>query len=434
MIIHADAALVAGRFADDVLLEVDEAGRVSRLEEASPARPGRADLELGVVVPGFGNAHSHAFHRALRGRTHDDGGDFWRWRESMYAIADSLAPDGYRDLAAGVYAEMVACGYTAVAEFHYVHHRADGAPYLPGHAMELALADAAEAAGIRLVLLDTCYLAGGIGRPLGPSQRRFSDGTASAWLGRWARLRDALAGRPLVTLGAAIHSVRAVPAKAMAEIARELPADVPLHVHLSEQPQENEDCVAAYGCTPTGLLARSGLLSPRLTAVHATHLSEDDRRMLGDARVGIAMCPTTEADLGDGIGPARELSDAGAHIAIGSDQNAVIDPLLELRGLEYGERLASGQRGRFSPAQLWHAGTADGYRALGLRQAPDAAAGIAAGEYCDLVELDADSLRTRGAEREQLVMAATACDVTRVVVGGKAVAPQPVRQPARAGA
>ncbi|HEY5224442.1 MAG TPA: formimidoylglutamate deiminase [Microbacteriaceae bacterium] len=443
MIVRASQAWLGDRFVDDVLIETDAAGRVSRIDtgldtaagglldqQSSDGIAGRVasaserietpsdEVILGLVVPGFGNAHSHAFHRVLRGRTHDSGGDFWQWRKSMYAAADMLDPDRYRDLATSVFSEMVACGYTAVGEFHYVHHQPGGTPYDPAHGMELALADAAEAAGIRLVLLDTCYLTGGMGKPPEPSQRRFSDGSASAWLARWARLREALDGRPLVTLGAAIHSVRAMPRDEMAEIARELPADVPLHIHLSEQPQENADCLAAYGYTPTALLADVGLLSPRLNAVHATHLTDDDIRMLGEASVGVVMCPTTEADLGDGIGPARRLADAGAHLAIGSDQNAVIDPLLELRGLEYGERLASRQRGRFSPAQLWQVGGAGGYRALGL--APGSG-GIAVGEYCDLVELNPNSLRTSGAESTQLPMVATASDVTRVVIGGRVV-------------
>ncbi|WP_308466312.1 formimidoylglutamate deiminase [Rathayibacter soli] len=466
MIIRAAQAWLGDHFVNDVLIETDASGRISRIDtgldtaadglldqQSSDGIAGRVasaseriettgeastvtrnensrlkaelGLSLGLVVPGFGNAHSHAFHRVLRGRTHDNGGDFWQWRTSMYAAADMLNPDSYRDLATRVFSEMVACGYTAVGEFHYVHHQPDGTPYPPAHGMELALADAAEAAGIRLVLLDTCYLTGGIGKPPEPSQRRFSDGSASAWLDRWARLRDALEGRPLVTLGAAIHSVRAVPREAMAEIARELPADVPLHIHLSEQPQENADSLAAYGRTPTALLAEVGLLSARLNAVHATHLTDDDIRMLGEASVGVVMCPTTEADLGDGIGPARRLADAGAHLSIGSDQNAVIDPLLELRGLEYGERLSSGQRGRFSPEQLWQIGGAGGYRALGLDSgAGGTSTGIAVGEYCDLVELDPSSLRTGGAEPAQLPMVATASDVTRVIVGGRVVSPE----------
>lgn len=416
MTIWAKRAWLAGRFVDAVRIETDAAGRITSVHTGTGASD--PDLRLGFVVSGFGNAHSHAFHRALRGRTHDgrsddNTGDFWLWRERMYDVARSLDPDSYRELATRVFAEMVRCGYTAVGEFHYLHHQPDGTPYAD-HGMELALADAAEAAGIRLVLLDTCYLSGGIDRELEPGQRRFSDGTATAWLDRWTSLREALAGRPLVTLGAAIHSVRAVSRGAMAEIGCELPEDVPLHIHVSEQPRENADCLAAYGVTPTALLGELGLLGPRLSAVHATHLTDDDIRLVGDAHAGIVICPSTEADLGDGIGPAKRLAEAGARLAIGSDQNAVIDPLLELRALEYTERLASGGRGRFTPAELWAAGTSGGYRALGL-----GVGGIAVGQLCDLVELDDDSLRTAGSLPEQLVMTATAADVLTTIVGGR---------------
>lgn len=416
--VWAKRARLAGGFADNVQIEIGPAGRIRSVTTGVSESDLPSDaLCLGLVVPGFGNAHSHVFHRALRGRTHDDGGDFWLWRESMYQQAAGLTPDSYRALATDTFREMVTCGYTAVGEFHYVHHRPDGTPYASAHAMESALADAAEAAGIRLVLLDTCYLSGGFGRDLESGQRRFSDGSVAAWLGRWWSLREFLAGRPTVTLGAAIHSVRAVPRQAMSRIASELPAEVPLHIHLSEQPQENAGCVAEYGMTPTALLGELGLLTRRLSVVHATHLMDADIQMLGEAGVGVVLCPSTEADLGDGIGPARQLSSAGTHIAIGSDQNAVIDPLLELRSLEYGERLASGTRGRFTPAQLWDAGTHGGYRALGLSgegQEP----GIAAGRWCDLVELDDASIRTSGSLPEQLVMAATASDVRTVLVGG----------------
>ena len=413
MRIWCEQALVGGEFVPGVLIDVDAAGHVANVVTGTEA--GGTDLALGLVVPGFANAHSHLFHRALRGRTHDDGGDFWRWREEMYAVAGMLDPERYRKLAIAVFSEMLRCGYTAVGEFHYVHHRPDGSPY-PDHAMELALADAAEETGIRLTLLDTCYLSGGIGQPLSPEQRRFGDGTADAWLERWHSLRGALAGHALTTLGAAIHSVRAVPDDAIATIVAGLPADIPLHVHLSEQPLENEECVRTYGVTPTALLHRLGALSERLTAVHATHLDDDDVRLLGDACVSIALCPTTEADLGDGIGPGRALSDAGARLCIGSDQNAVIDPLLELRGLEAGERLASGRRGVFSPAELWSAGSANGYRSLGL-----GGAGFAVGDWCDLVELDTASLRTVGSRDAQLVLTAAAADVLTTVVGGRAV-------------
>ncbi|WP_277211175.1 formimidoylglutamate deiminase [Isoptericola croceus] len=413
-------ALVGGRFEEGVRIEADASGRVTRL--TAGAGGDDAGLRLGTVVPGFGNAHSHLFHRALRGRTHADGGDFWSWREQMYAVAGTLDPDRYRALAVAVFAEMRAAGYTAVGEFHYVHHRPDGTPY-PDHEMELALADASEEAGIRLTLLDTCYLRGGLDRPLEPGQRRFGDGSAAAWLERWHRLRDRLGDRRLVTLGAAVHSVRAVTEADVATIVAGLPAGTPLHAHVSEQPLENEECLARTGLTPTGLLARAGALGSRLTAVHATHLTDTDVALLGGAGVSVALCPTTEADLADGIGPARTLAGAGVRVAIGSDQNAVIDPLLELRAAEAHERLASGRRGVFDPADLWLMGTAHGYTSLGLGD-PRAVPGLAVGDHCDLVELDDASPRTVGSRPDQLVLTATAADVRTVVVGGR-VRPAP---------
>ncbi len=440
------------------------AGTITAIETG--VEPHAGEQKLDTVLPGFANAHSHAFHRALRGRTHDDGGDFWQWRTEMYRVAGRLDPESYRALATAVFAEMVTSGFTAVGEFHYVHHRPDGSPYT-AHAMEQALAEAAADSGIRLTLLDACYLTGGIGLPLSAAQRRFgdggggddagggdADGDAGRWLERWHALRDALP--PTALLGAALHSVRAVPREAIRRIARELPSGVPLHVHLSEQPQENTDCLEAYGLTPTGLLAEAGLLE-RLSVVHATHLTDDDIRMLGEAGSTVVMCPSTEADLGDGIGPARALADAGARIALGSDQNAVIDPLLECRGLEAGARLASGRRGRFTPAELAIAASSDGYRSLGLtprgagRRLADATAtdaeglgagrpggpgergpaardrssdaatdagGLRLGAPFDLVELDSASTRTAGSRPAQLLLTATAADVRTVVVGG----------------
>ena len=410
-----ERVLVDGIVETGVRFQADTAGRIATREAGVLAREG--DEVAGFVVPGFANAHSHLFHRLLRGRTHDDGGDFWTWREKMYEAAGSLDPQSYQQLATAVFAEMLSAGYTAVGEFHYLHHRQFGEPY-DDHDMELALARAAMAVGIRVTILDTCYLAGGIGQPLSNQQLRFGDGDAGGWLARWHSLRDRLQreSSPLVTLGAAIHSVRAVPPEAIAQIVAGLPADVPLHLHLSEQPRENDDSVAAYGLTPTALIASLGVPSDRLSVVHATHLTESDIRTLGEARVTVVMCPTTEADLGDGIGPARRLADAGASIALGSDQNAVIDPFLELRGLEAGERLASGERGRFSPAELLLAATSAGYRSLGW-----GAGGLAVGDPLDLVEVDLESLRTLGAFPSQVALAATGSDVVAVWVGGRRV-------------
>jgi formiminoglutamate deiminase len=387
-------------------------GRIAAAEEGTPARQG--DHVLQLVVPGFVDAHSHAFHRSLRGRA-DGGDDFWGWRRAMYRLATTLTPEAYGALARAVFAEMVQAGWTAVGEFHYVHHRPDGRPYEPPHAMELALADAAREVGIRLVLLDTCYLAADVdGRPLEPEQRRFGDGDADGYLARWSALREAIGDDPLVTLGAAIHSVRAVPLPAIERVLAGLPADVPLHLHVAEQTRETAAFLAVHGETPVAALDRLGALTPRTTLVHGTHLSAEDVARVGTAGATVAFCPTTEADLADGIGPARALADAGARIALGSDGQTVIDPLLELRGLEAGERLASGRRGRFSPAELLAAATSHGATSLGLR--PNT---FAAGDPADFVELALDSPRTSGADHDRVIVTATAADVRTTAVAGR---------------
>jgi formiminoglutamate deiminase len=340
----------------------------------------------------------------------------------MYRSAAELTPETYEKLASAVFAEMVVAGFSSVAEFHYVHHQPGGAHYPEPHAMELALARAAMAAGIRLTLLDTLYLAGGIGTPLSPEQSRFGDTDIHAWLKRLASLRTEIARSfpaDMVGVGAALHSVRGVPERDLAVVGEQLPEDMPLHIHLSEQPAENDACLAAYGVTPAGLLERHGLLSGRLSAVHSTHLTPGDIALLGNAAATVVMCPSTEADLADGIGPARALSDAGATVALGTDQHAVIDPWIEMRMLEHGERLGSGQRGRFSPQELLQAATEGAARSMAT---PIAASALMVGSVCDLMAVDPDSTRTAGSKPLQFPFSATASDVTDVVIAGKLVA------------
>ncbi len=387
--------------ASRVLVRVD-GGKIASVSTVDTIPLGCERL-YGVVLPGFANAHSHAFHRGLRGRTHSDGGTFWTWRERMYALAESLTPERYLQLARAVYAEMAVAGVTAVGEFHYLHNG--------GNEMGEALRQAALDAGIRLTLLDACYLAGGIGQPVTGVQQRFSDGSGERWAARVAELREDANTR----VGAAIHSVRAVPRETLSLVAGAFP-DRPLHVHLSEQPAENEACLEAYGLTPTELLDEAGALTARTTAVHATHLSTRDISLLGAAATGACFCPTTEADLADGIGPARELKDAGSPLSLGSDQHAVVDPLLEARGLEHGERLRTGQRGRFAPAELVEALT--NHAAIGWPEAGR----IEVGAPADLVAIGLDSVRTVGSSPEQVVLTATASDVRVVVVSGRVVA------------
>ena len=392
---------------------VEEAGRIEAVEEGVDPAPGDVRLP-GLVLPGFANAHSHAFHRALRGRTHDRGGTFWTWRERMYAVAARLDPDTYLTLARATYAEMALAGVTCVGEFHYLHHPAGGGRYADPNAMAEALAQAAADAGIRLTLLDTCYLAGGLDGsghlPLDDVQTRFSDRDADAWSVRVALLPE----RPGLRIGGAVHSVRAVPAEQLSALRA---PGRPLHVHLSEQPAENEACAAFYGRTPTRLLADSGLLGPDTTAVHATHLTDDDVADLGGSSTTVCACPSTEADLADGVGPFRRLLDAGSPLCLGSDQHALTDLLAEARLLETDQRLASGVRGCFRPAELVAALTADGHRALGW---PDAGR-IAPGARADLVTVRLDSPRTAGSAPGQVVLTASAADVHTVIIDGRVV-------------
>jgi formiminoglutamate deiminase len=376
-------------------------GEASTDKSSDPRLTGETGTVPGLTLPGFANCHSHAFHRALRGRTQAERGSFWTWREQMYAVAAELTPDTYFALARDTYAEMRATGITAVGEFHYLHHQPDGTPYDDPNEMGKALLAAADEAGIRIRLLDTCYLAAGFGQPPEGVQVRYSDGDAHAWAERVAAFDD-----PRV--GAAIHSVRAVPREQLPVVV-EAAAGKPLHVHLSEQVAENEACLAATGLTPTQLLAEAGALGPLTSAVHATHLTEDDIRLLGESRTNVCFCPTTERDLADGIGPARRLHDAGATITLGSDSHAVIDLIEEMRAVEMHERLASQQRGHWSALELLAAATYDGHRSLGF---PDAGR-IVLGQRADLVTLDLDSIRTRGggATAETAVFAATSADV-----------------------
>jgi formiminoglutamate deiminase len=394
-----------------VRVSADRRGLVTAVAVGQDAQPDDERLH-GIVLPGFANAHSHAFHRALRGRTHGDGGTFWTWRKRMYTVAARLDPDSYRRLATAVYAEMALTGVTCVGEFHYVHHAPDGSAYDEPNAMGEALRLAARAAGIRLTLLDTCYLAGGIGTPLDDCQRRFGDADAD----RWAERVGALTPDATTRIGAAIHSVRAVPADQVPVVVAAA-ADRPLHVHLSEQTAENEQCLQAYGMTPTELLGDQGALGPTTTAVHATHLTPGDVAVLGRTRTTACFCPTTERDLADGIGPARALRDAGSPLCLGSDQHAVIDLIEEARALEMHERLISGERGRFTPAELVDALTTVGHACLGWQEAGR----IAVRSTCDLVAIKLDTPRTAGIDPGQVVFAATAADVGSVVVAGRSV-------------
>lgn len=387
----------------------------------------------GLTMPGLVNAHSHAFHRLIRGTTHRGTSDFMGWRDAMYEASASLTPDSYADVAADVYTEMLLAGYTTVGEFHYLHHQPGGQPYGDEHAMELSVLDAARSAGIRITLLDTCYLHGGIKQALNEHQRRFSDGDANAWEARVESLARALRGRSTARLGGAIHSVRAVDPASMAIVARwSNSRALPLHAHVSEISDENDQSQRAYGKTPTALLADVGALrvDRMFTAVHATNVNPDDMRALGRSRSFIACCPTTERELADGISPTFDLVGFGAQLCIGSDSQAIIDPFEEMRGIEMHQRLASRQRGRHRVLELLNAATVAGHTSLGW----NGVGKLEVGNLADFISIDTSSVRFRGISPQHYLDAAvfggSASDVHHVVVNGETVVRdrEPVRR------
>ncbi|SDW58599.1 formimidoylglutamate deiminase [Lysobacter enzymogenes] len=305
----------------------------------------RGDASGERIVPGIANLHSHAFQRAMAGmaeRQTNPADSFWTWRETMYRFAARFTPEALYAVAAQLYVEMLEAGYTSVCEFHYLHHAPDGRPYADRAAMSRALIAAARDTGIRMTLLPVLYMTGGFDeRPLGERQRRFGH-EVDAYL----RLLDTLRVEQDATLrvGCCLHSLRAVPPAPMREVLAALPGDSRVHVHIAEQVAEVEDCVAVRGARPVRWLLDNAAVDERWTLVHATHL--DDGEVQGIARSGatVAICTTTEANLGDGLFPLRDYLDAGGHWGVGSDSHISVSPVEELRWLEYGQRLATRRR------------------------------------------------------------------------------------------
>jgi formiminoglutamate deiminase len=404
---HAEQAWL-GHQAEDVLIEVED-GRIKAISEGVPA-PAQAVQLRGWTIPGFANVHSHAFQHSMRGAAESGGGDFWEWRTQMYGFAAGLDATGYYEHSRQVFREMLKAGITAVGEFHYLHRY--------GNDLGQALIEAAKREGIRITLLDACYLRAGMdGRPLEGVQQTFSDGDADSWARRMDAFHDGEGAR----IGAAIHSVRAVDPASMRTVAawaRE--RNAPLHIHLAEQPAEVEECLAVERCTPTQLLDREGILGPDLTAIHAVHVDARDISLLGANKVSICACTTTERDLGDRVGPLRSLADAGSALCVGSDSNAVIDILEEARGLELDQRRATGRRVLHQPEGLFRAATIDGMHALGWESGE-----LKPGMLADFITLQQQRIaQLRVLEVGYLMFGCSARDVTNVVVGGTTIVPK----------
>lgn len=399
---HAEQAWI-GRRAENVLIEV-EGGRITNVIEGVPAPANAIELK-GWTIPGFANVHSHAFQRLLRGEIESGAGNFWEWRDRMYGYTE-WSPADYFNHARFVFREMLEAGITAVGEFHYLHQH--------GNDLGLALIDAARQEGIRITLIDACYLQGAFdGAPLDDRQQGFSDGDADRWVRRVDELKDADG----VRIGAAIHSVRAVDPESMRIVATYARMRrMPLHIHLAEQQAEVDQCQEAERCTPAELLEREGILGSDLTAVHAIELGEHDVTLLGQNRVAVCACPTTERDLGDSVGPLRLLADAGCSLCVGSDSNGVIDLLEEARALELDQRRQFNRRVLHQPEDLLRAATVNGMHRLGWNSGE-----IASGKLADFITLDLLSSERRELNAAYLIFALSGRDVTNVVVGGNTV-------------
>lgn len=346
--IYRPALLYAdGRFVPDATLAVDGAGRVLAASEPSPT-DAVVELPGKALLPGFVNAHSHAFQRLIRGKSESratSGRDFWSWRGTMYHASGALDPQDVYDVARMAFLEMAVAGTTTVGEFHYLHNAPDGRGYEDPNLLAKQVIAAAQSVGVRIVLLRTAYLRSGFLLAADPGQTRFFE-TVPDFLARMeALLHDYPAPTPQVQLGVAPHSIRAVSLEEVRDIAvwsRE--HHLPLHMHMAEQVAENQACLREYGTTPVALVAGADLLGPDWTAVHATHTTPDELRLLAEADATICACPTTERNLGDGILPAHQAMQVGIRIALGSDSQAQIDPLEDARELDYHLRLQHQQR------------------------------------------------------------------------------------------
>jgi len=424
-----ERALLPGGIASRVLIEVDARGYISRVAHGAAAGPD--GFMPGLAVPGMPNLHSHAFQRAMAGSAEvraGTEGSFWGWRDVMYRFVARLAPADVAAISAFAYLEMLEAGYTAVAEFHYLHHAAGGVRYADPATLSEAVRDGARTTGIRHLLLPTLYQQGNFdGQPLSAAQRRFEHGT-DEFLALAARL--ARGDGPRLRTGVALHSLRAVPPAALAAVAGQAGRrghDWPIHIHVAEQAREVADCVAAHGRRPLELLLDGGHLDGRWCLVHATHINDAELAGVAASGAVVGLCPTTEGNLGDGRFPLDEYLARGGRYGIGSDSHVSIDPREELRLAEYNVRMWRERRVLSASAATPHAGTAMWNDAVagGARACGEAAAGLVAGAPADVVLVDTDRGEFAGVPEAALldawIFAPRAAPVYSVWVGGELV-------------
>jgi formimidoylglutamate deiminase len=424
----AESALLPTGWARDVRIEIDDGGAIAAVAAAGSAD--RAERLAGPVVPGMANLHSHAFQRAMAGLAERAGpgeDSFWTWRETMYGFVGRLAPGDVEAIAAELYVEMLKAGYTAVGEFHYLHHAPDGAPYDDPAEMSVRVIAAAKHAGIGITHLPVLYAHGGFGgAEPNAGQRRFLHDA-----GTFSRLVETLATRHAddaqVRIGIAPHSLRAVTMDVLSQAIATLDPSAPIHVHIAEQQREVDECLAWSGKRPVEWLLANFEVSSRWCAVHATHMTPEETAGLARSGAVAGLCPTTEANLGDGFFPLGGFIDAGGVFGVGSDSHISVSPVEELRWLEYGQRLLHARRNvarhGASPsigAGLWRAALAGGAQALGR---PIGA--LDKGKRADFLVLDGDHPLLTGREGDVLldsfVFSGNANVVRDVYVGGRRV-------------
>ncbi len=426
--LFAETALTPGGWVRDLRIEIDAGGNIAACEPNGSAAG--AERLAGPVIPGMPNLHSHAFQRAMAGlteRASGTGDSFWSWRELMYRFVERIAPEEVRAIAAQLYIEMLKAGYTAVAEFHYLHHQPDGRPYSDPALLSEMVLEAAEEAGIGITLLPVLYEAGGFGgAAAGTAQRRFLN-RPEALLSTIEGLRQRHGASPQRRIGLAPHSLRAVPPASLAAALdgmRKLDPTAPIHIHIAEQRREVEECMAWSGERPVAWLLARHRVDAAWCLVHATHVTEAETKALAASGAVAGLCPTTEGNLGDGFFPFVDYAAAGGAWGIGSDSHISVNAGEELRWLEYGQRLLRERRnlasmsvGGSTGGALWRGALAGGARALGR---PVGA--IAAGYRADLLVLDRDapSLYGRNGDLwiDSLVFAAIGGAIRDVMVGG----------------
>jgi len=337
---------------NDTTVEVDAAGIITLIHPGD-SKEDCDEIVEGFALPGFQNAHSHAFQYAMAGLaenhpSENNADNFWSWRDKMYSLALSVSPDQLEAIAAMLYAEMLRHGYTNVVEFHYLHHNTSGLPYMNVAEMGERLVSAAMSAGIRITLVPIFYQQGGFGRPPEDNQRRF----LSRGFDEYARLFEAsdqaCKGYSGANIGVGLHSLRAVEASAIKRVSKDLRQDIPFHIHISEQMQEIEDCLSFYGTRPVEWMLDNVEVSNRFHFVHATHINNDETYGLADMNVNVVICPTTEGNLGDGVFPLEEFQRRGGHWSIGTDSHVSLNPFEEIRLLDYGQRLKTHKRNTFA--------------------------------------------------------------------------------------